>query len=121
MSAPGSPRPRLSTRAFTLGALGVALVLACVVSVWASTNPDGLEFVASAFGFGHSATRSVTEASPLAGYTVAGLGGSGWSVIIVGVVGCGLTFGLAWILGRLSRRGSRAARSAQASTAASPE
>lgn len=99
------PARRISTRAFTLWALGIALVIATVVSIWASSNPDGLEFVAEAVGFGSAAQDSGTAGSPLADYTVAGLDGNWLSILIVGVVGCGITFGFAWLLGRLARRG----------------
>lgn len=106
MSATPTPAAlRISTRAFTLWALGIALVIATVVSIWASSNPDGLEFVAEAVGFSSAAQDSATAGSPLADYTVAGLDGNWLSILIVGVVGCGITFGLAWLLGRLARRG----------------
>ncbi len=50
-AADGTPhRPRISTRAFTIGAVVAALVIACVVSVWASVLPDGLTFVAATTG-----------------------------------------------------------------------
>ncbi|GAA2964968.1 MULTISPECIES: PDGLE domain-containing protein [Microbacterium] len=106
MSTSSAPSGRrISTRTFTLWALGIALVIATVVSIWASSNPDGLEFVAEAVGFSSAAQDSATAGSPLADYTVAGLDGNWLSILIVGVVGCGITFALAWLLGRLARRG----------------
>lgn len=103
MTSTPSTRPKISTRAFTLWALGIALVIATVVSIWASSNPDGLEFVAAVLGFDASAADSATAGSPLADYAVAGLEGSWLSILIVGVVGCAITFGLAWGLGRLAK------------------
>lgn len=104
MNASSTPRARISTRAFTLWALGIALVISTAVSIWASSSPDGLEFVAGAFGFDESAAASATSGSPLADYSVVGLDGNWLSVLIVGVVGCAISFALAWGLGKLAKR-----------------
>lgn len=107
-AAPESPRAssprRVSTRAFTLAALAVAVVVAGGLSVWASANPDGLEFVAESLGFGHAAQDAVTAGSPLADYETAGIANPWLSVAVAGVVGCAVTFGLAWLVGRAARR-----------------
>lgn len=107
-SDPGVPaptsRPRISTRAFTLGALGVALLIACVVSIWASTHPDGLEFVAASNGFSGAAQHSATAGSPLANYGILGISDPWLSVAIAGAIGCAVTFGLAWFVGRAAKR-----------------
>lgn len=96
-------RGRMSSTAFTVAALGFALLLAVVVSIWASSNPDGLEYVAETTGFAGAASDSATAGSPLADYSVAGL--DPWlSVLIVGLVGCAVTFGVAWLVARLARR-----------------
>jgi hypothetical protein len=105
MSAPeASGRRRISTRAFTIGALVVALVIACVVSLWASSHPDGLEFVAESTGFLGAAQDSATAGSPLADYGVADVQNPWLSIAIAGAVGCAATFGLAWLVGRLAKR-----------------
>ncbi|QDB79268.1 cobalt ABC transporter permease [Georgenia sp. 311] len=99
-------RRRISARAFTVGALTVALLVACVVSVWASGHPDGLEYVAESEGFIGEASESAAAASPFADYSVAGLP-TGLSVAIVGLVGCAVTFAVAWGVGRLTRGRTR--------------
>lgn len=70
-----------------LGAAGlVTLIIAGVVSLVASGNPDGLEFVAGQLGFDGSAVDSVAAGSPLAGYGLPGSEG-GWATAVVGVLG----------------------------------
>jgi cobalt/nickel transport protein len=95
---------RISTRAFTIGALVFAVLLATIVSLWASSHPDGLNFVAETAGFDTAARESATKDSPLADYGVAGIADPWLSVAIAGAVGCAITFGLAWLLGRASKR-----------------
>jgi hypothetical protein len=100
------PRRRVSTRAFTIGALAVALVIACVVSIWASSSPDGLEFVAQSTGFLGAARDSATVGSPLAGYGVVFVADPWLSLALAGAIGCVATFGLAWLIGRAAKRRS---------------
>ena len=102
-----APR-RISTRAFTIGALVAAILIACVVSLWASGSPDGLEFVAGATGFEKTAADHTLGGGPLADYETAGVGATWLSVAVAGLVGCLVTFGLAWGLGRLTKRRARA-------------
>lgn len=100
---PSVSRTRISTRAFTIGALAVALLTACVVSVWASSHPDGLEFVAHATGFADSAQDSATAGGPFADYGVVFVQNPWLSVAIAGALGCAVTFGLAWLVGRATK------------------
>ena len=103
-SAPAaSDRRRISTRAFTIGALLLALLIACGVSIWASGNPDGLEYVAASTGFLGAAQGSATAGSPLADYGVAFVDQPWLSVAIAGAIGCAATFGLAWLVGRAAK------------------
>jgi cobalt/nickel transport protein len=105
MSAPeASGRPKISTRAFTVGAIVIALVIACIVSLWASSHPDGLEFVAQSTGFLEAGEDSATAGSPFADYGVVWVQNPWLSVAIAGAVGCAATFGLAWVVGRLAKR-----------------
>jgi hypothetical protein len=103
-TAPAAPRPRISTRTFTVGALVVAALVAGVVSLWASTNPDGLEFVATSLGFHHVQHASITAGSPLADYETTGVVVPWLSTAAAGLIGCAATFGLAWLVGRIAKR-----------------
>ncbi len=76
---------RLSNRRFVLVAAAVAVALVGLATV-ASSNPDGLEWVAQQTGFAADATESVTAESPLADYGAGGLG-SGAGTIVAGLAG----------------------------------
>lgn len=60
-------------RLFIVGAL-LAVALAAVVSLFASSAPDGLERVARDHGIAAAEKQSASAGSPLAGYTVRGVG-----------------------------------------------
>lgn len=84
--------------------LAVSLLLAGVVSYYASSSPDGLEKVAEDKGFLDTAQDSAVAGSPLADYGVAGVADERLSVGLAGVVGVLVTlvvaFGLFLWLGR---------------------
>ena len=109
MSAPTRPATRrASTRTVVVVGLAVSLLLAAVVSFYASGHPDGLEFVSRTLGFGDAARSSATAGSPLAGYTVRGVSDarvSGGLAGVVGVLATGLVMAaLVVLLRRLARR-----------------
>lgn len=87
-----------------IGLLVAALLVAGVISGFASGNPDGLEFVAESTGFADTAGDHAVGHGPLADYTVAGLGDGRLSGGIAGVIGVLVTLalagGLAWTLSR---------------------
>lgn len=74
---------RPSTRVVLAVGLLVALVLAGVVSGFASSSPDGLERVAQDEGFASEAEEHAASDGPLADYELDGGGGTG----VAGVVG----------------------------------
>lgn len=78
---------RLRTRWVLLGVLAVALVLAGVVSVFASTAPDGLNRVARDQGFEHtgSAHDALSDRVPAGVARVGGL-------VIVLALGAGVAY-----------------------------
>ena len=93
----GRPSSRL---VLVVGAV-LSVLIAGVLSGWASTSPDGLEHVAQTLGFADTARASTTAGSPLADYAapvgqgrlsggLAGLVG----VAVVALVMAGL---LAWL------------------------
>jgi hypothetical protein len=86
----------------------VTLLLAGVVSSYASGHPDGLEFVAERVGFLDTATEHRSAGSPLADYATKGVSDqrvSGGLAGVVGVLVVGvLGGGLAWVLRRRSPR-----------------
>lgn len=95
---------RVSTRALVVTGLLLVLLLAGVASFYASSHPDGLEYVAEKAGFSHAATDHANADSPFAGYTTRGVSDqrvSGGFAGVVGVVLVGAVGGgLAWVLRR---------------------
>ncbi|MBD2758144.1 PDGLE domain-containing protein [Yimella sp. cx-573] len=98
-----TPR-RISTRTVVLVGALVSAVLAGLVSFYASSHPDGLEFVAEKLGFDSEAADSHTADSPLADYAVSGVADprvSGGLAGLAGLVVVALVMGaLVWLLRR---------------------
>lgn len=91
-------------RSFLAVGLLVALLVAGVGSYYASSHPDGLEYVAGKTGFLDSADDPVDTGSPFADYGTKGVDDERLSGGIAGVAGVGLTLliggGLFWVLRR---------------------
>jgi hypothetical protein len=102
---------RRRTGALVVAGLLVALVLAGVVSYWASSSPDGLEKVAAEHGLDAQARDHDLETT-FSDYSTAGVDDDRWSVAVAGVVGVGVTFavfgGLTWVLRRRTDASTRA-------------
>ena len=92
----------MSTRRFFAGFLLVALLIAGVASYYASTHPDGLNFVAKKTGFIDKEKKSPASDSPLAGYSTKGIANDRVSGGVAGIAGCllvlGLAGGLFWVV-----------------------
>ena len=86
--------------------MGVSVLLAAGVSMYASDQPDGLERVASDTGIVETEQDSATADSPFADYGVSGLQDQQWTVGLAGVVGVLVTCGIAFLLFRALARGS---------------
>lgn len=90
---------------FIIAGLAVSLVLGGVVSYWASSHPDGLEWVAEEEGFIDTATENETqkELAPIPDYE-APVDNDFMKVSLAGVIGTLLTFavalGIAWLIKR---------------------
>ena len=97
-------KPRMSTRTFVLAGLAVCLLLAAVVSFWASGHPDGLEHVAETLGFADAAGDHASSGSPFADYGTKGAGDGFLSGSLAGIVGVLLTGAVMWLVLRLIRR-----------------
>ena len=95
---------RVSTRALVVTGLLVALVLAGIVSFYASAHPDGLEYVAGKVGFISTERAHASDGSPFAGYATKGIGDQRLSGGLAGVVGVVVVLLLGGGLFRLLRR-----------------
>ncbi|WP_372460008.1 energy-coupling factor ABC transporter permease, partial [Streptomyces anatolicus] len=80
-----------SHRKVRLAGLATSLVLAGVVSFYASSNPDGLEKVAQDKGIDKKTEDHATADSPLADYGVKDITDARVSVGLAGVIGVGAT------------------------------
>lgn len=104
----GEPTTRRRASLVPVGLL-VALALAALVAPFASSLPDGLEWVAARLGFEHRA--AATAGAPLPDYAVPGIGSPLLATALAGVAGTLLMLGVSYLLGRLlvpGRSGQRA-------------
>lgn len=85
----------MSTRRFFAVVLLVVFLIAGVASYYASSHPDGLNFVAEKTGFLDKEKKSPASDSPLAGYSTKGIDNDRLSGGVAGVAGCLLVLGLA--------------------------
>jgi cobalt/nickel transport protein len=102
-------RSRVATAWVGLGILVVTLLLAGVVSYYASDSPDGLNRVAQDQGFSSTQQKHASDGSPLAGYDSRGIedprlagGVAGVAGVLVVLV---LAGGVAYAVRRRARTG----------------
>lgn len=105
----------MKTRTFLLSGLLVALVLGGVVSFYASSHPDGLEYVAEEVGFLDAADDHAAADGPMADYSVKGVDDQRVAGGLAGVIGIGITLLLAGGIAFAVRRrgGDEAAATAE--------
>jgi cobalt/nickel transport protein len=100
----------MRTRTVVVVGLLASLLVAGGVSYFASSHPDGLEYVAEQVGFDDAAEDSATAGSPLADYQVKGVENDALSGAAAGVTGALVVLVLAAGLTYLVRRRSPSAR-----------
>lgn len=88
----------------TFLALGIALVIALLLSPFASSLPDGLERVAEDLGFIERGEGADVMLAPIPDYKFPGLVHEGFSTALSGTVGTLAMFGIGFGLARLLRR-----------------
>lgn len=94
-----------SRRALLLVGLVIALVLAGFVSFYASSHPDGLEYVAGDKGFLDTADDHKSSAdSPMADYTTKGVDNPRLSGAVAGITGTVLVLVIAGGVALVVRR-----------------
>lgn len=95
---------KVRTRTLVLAGLLVALVLAGVISFYASQSPDGLEKVAADKGMDGKVEDHALADGPLADYGVKGVDNERFSGGLAGVLGVTATLavgtGVFWVLRR---------------------
>ncbi|WP_199747633.1 PDGLE domain-containing protein [Actinomadura sp. WAC 06369] len=112
----------MRTKYFFAGFLIVSLVLAGIVSHYASSSPDGLEKVAADKGIAAQEEEHALAGSPLGDYGVEGVDDGRLSGGLAGLIGVGLTLaaggGLFWAIRRRGGGEPDAEPAAGAGTAA---
>lgn len=88
----------------TLKVLIVALLVAACLSPFASSFPDGLEWVAENKGFLHLGEGREVITSPIPDYAFPGISSEALATAIAGVVGTLLTFGVMYGLGKMAQK-----------------
>jgi len=81
--------------------LVAALVLAGIISILASSWPDGLEKVAENLGFIEKGEGDPAFASPIPDYTMPGLKNEKFATSIAGILGTIIVFGFGYGIGAL--------------------
>lgn len=94
----------MTRRVWILTALIAALLVAGVISFWASAAPDGLEKTSAAAGILPPENASSPLPAPLKDYQVAGLSNKFFSNGLAGLVGALLVLALVFTAGRLLTR-----------------
>ncbi len=97
----------VATRWVALGILVAALLIAGVVSYYASSEPDGLTKVSQDQGFADTETDHGTADSPLAGYTAKDVDNERLSGGVAGVIGVVVVLALGTGLAYAVRRRGR--------------
>jgi cobalt/nickel transport protein len=97
-------------RLFTISGLGIALLIAVLLSPFASQHPDGLDRVSQDQGFDQKATEQpIAKQLPFATifeeYSLRNVP-EAVATPLAGFVGTLVTFGLAWGIGKLAVRNS---------------
>jgi cobalt/nickel transport system permease protein len=82
--------------------VAVTMLVAGVVSLFASAHPDGLEFVGAKLGFESAATDSAAAGSPLADYGVSGIGNTHVSGALAGIIGVLVTIAVGLAVAKLA-------------------
>ncbi len=72
------------------------------VSLFASAQPDGLEFVGAKLGFESAAKYSAVAGSPLADYGVSGIGNAQVSGALAGIIGVLVTIVVGLAIAKLA-------------------
>lgn len=105
-AADAGARP-VGARGFLAAGGLITLIVAGLLSLAASSHPDGLEYVGEELGFGGSAHESAVAGSPLADYALRGLDGP-LGTSLAGILGVAITVALGaavlGLVGRLRRR-----------------
>lgn len=104
MNGPEPRPPSAGSRRWWIAGLAIAALVVVGAALLASSDPDGLEWVAGEQGFIGRARDAILSILP--GYTVPGLEG-GTSTIVAGLLGIAIVVIVVLVVGRLVVRRPR--------------
>ena len=84
--------------------LVIALVLAGIISIFASSWPDGLEKVAEKLNFLEKGEGQPALTSPIPGYAIPGIGNEKLAKSIAGILGTLVVFGFSYGIAMLIKQ-----------------
>ncbi len=84
--------------------LGIALLVALILSPFASPKPDGLERVAADKGFLEKGEGKPILPSPIADYTFPGIHNEKVATAVAGIAGILVVFGMSYGLAKVLKR-----------------
>jgi cobalt/nickel transport protein len=87
--------------------LAMSLLVAFLMSPFASPWPDGLERVAKDQGFLEKGEGPPVFAAPIPDYTFPGIGNREWATATAGLVGTLLMFGIGWGIAAILKKRKR--------------
>lgn len=88
----------------SIGAVVIVLAVGVGLSQFASSQPDGLEYIAQEQGFAQTADNHALEDAPLAGYGENLEGSSGAATAVSALIGIVATAGLGFVVFRIARK-----------------
>ena len=88
---------------WVLSMLVVCLVIAGIFSLFASSEPDGLERIAEDQEFIHAGEGNEVIESPMPDYAVQGIDNEALAGSLAGIIGVVLMFGLVMVVGNFMK------------------
>jgi len=88
----------------SIGAVIIVLAVGVGLSQFASSQPDGLEYIAQEQGFAEKADNHALQDAPLAGYGENLEGSSATTTAVSALVGIVATAGLGFVVFRIARK-----------------
>ncbi len=86
--------------------LAVTIIVAAIISPFASSSPDGLEWVAERIGFAEHAAEVAIVESPLPDYQMPHIEREGFATAAAGIIGVALVALALYGVGRIVRHRS---------------
>lgn len=84
--------------------LAITLII-ILAAMFASSYPDGLEWVAQKLGFLSMATEEPLLTAPAPDYSVEAIKSEFWSTTTAGILGAAIVFLVVWVIGKFIKPG----------------